>query len=192
MSAVIERLLPTDPDFDPATQSAVAFALAHLDDQTHQLRELVGPLSPADLARQPEPGANTIGMLTAHISIAEAYWMAVVWAGRPAEELDAVIRGLLGIGADDDGMPLARDGAAPEALSGRTADELVACVLAARAFTRRTLLATRDSALAEVLELPRRTGVLRTTRRWILYHVIEHQTWHLGQIATLAAHRKTG
>src|SRR5436309_13482050 len=79
-----------------------ALFVAQLDDQSARLLAALREATPDELEWQPAPGTNTIGMLLAHIAIAEVYWTQVGPLARESFDCDSV----LGIGADDDGMPM--------------------------------------------------------------------------------------
>lgn len=159
-----------------------ALFVAQLDDQSRRLREDTRGLEPAALAWQPGPGANTIGMLLAHVAIAEAAWMQVGIEGLERSDTEPV----LGIGPDDDGMPLAAGAGPPAVLDGRDLaffDDLLA---RARAHTVRVVRGLEPDAFGRERVITRRDGATFTTHpRWVLYHVLEHLAGHYGQINLL-------
>ena len=69
MAEALRYLLDASPGF---RSREVALFVAQMDDQSHRLREDLTGIDPPELAWQPAPGTNTIGMLLAHIAIAEA------------------------------------------------------------------------------------------------------------------------
>src|SRR5262245_1362340 len=95
------------------SREAASF-VAQLDDQSKRLTEGTRGLKAAALEWQPAPGLNTIGMLLAHIAIVEVFWTQVGPLGLSAYETEST----LGIGVDDDGMPLAPGGGPPATLRG--------------------------------------------------------------------------
>src|SRR5262249_45340098 len=126
---------------------------------------------------------NTIGMLLAHLAIVEAFWVSIA---ERAPEPDALLRKTLGIGSDDDGMPLAPGGRPPAGLKGRTFKYYLNLIRRARARTRRTVRGYRDADLARSITRTRRNGQRqRLSPRWILYHVAEHFSGHYGQVLLL-------
>jgi uncharacterized damage-inducible protein DinB len=180
---------PTRHDLVPPAgfrSSEVALFVAQMDDQSRRMSLDTRGLTAGDLAWQPAPGMNTIGMLLAHIAVVEVFWTRLVLEDRtmPFEFHD-----VLGIGRDDDGMPLPPDGRPPAALAGRELaffDDLLA---RARAHTRRIAAGLGDAELSrEILRGPPRsaTGEARPNRiitpRWTLYHMLEHEAGHYGQI----------
>jgi uncharacterized damage-inducible protein DinB len=160
----------------------VAFAAAGLDEQSKTLRDAIGNLSVACLEWQPAPGHNTIGMLAAHVSVAEAYWMVAAPLGVvPREQAERISRDVTGLGWDDDGMPCPKGGGHPAALRGKTAEEYVALLDRTREATHRVLDGWTDASLVTETRLEK--GVV--TRGWILYHVLEHEATHAGQVLRL-------
>jgi uncharacterized damage-inducible protein DinB len=175
------RTLLPHPDYDPATQRLLGYWAAQLDDQVRVLRHVVDGLGVAELERLPTPGHNSIGMLLAHLAIVETWWLQAVVDGvtrHTDAEADAAIRGILGIGMADDGLPLEPDGGHPDALRGFDLEAYLALIDRARRATHRRLRSWLDSDLEE-------TAIVedtRVSRSWIVYHVLEHLACHLGQI----------
>lgn len=162
---------------------------AQLEDQSERLTEDTRGLSPAALAWQPAPGLNTIGMLLAHIAIVEVFWTQ---AG-PLRQSSFDTAGVLGIGMDDDGMPIPEGGLPPATLAGKGLafyDDLLA---RARAYSRPVLAELTDADLDQEVHRKRRDGTEHHCNvRWVLYHMVEHQAGHYGQINLLAhQHRLT-
>lgn len=136
----------------------------------------------SELAWQPRRGSNTIGMLLAHCAVVEVYWLMIATRSFTPEQFEAV----LGIGIDDDGMPLPPDGMPPSALGGRSLAYYRRLHDRARAFVRRTAHGFAPAALVRVVQRLRRDGSRHDFNvRWILYHVLEHQAAHYGQMLLL-------
>lgn len=161
----------------------VALKLAEIADLHAQLARAVSGLTPAQLAWQSAPGRNTIGMLLAHIAVAEVHLGYVVLKG----ERDSDIAGVLGITMDDDGMPLPPDGRPPAALEGRDTAFFVGLLDRSLEHTRAAARGVDDASLTLTIERPPRPdGTVRVfDRRWGLYHLVEHAAQHLGQIQML-------
>jgi len=171
-------------DFKPTpgrSKAAMAWA-AHLDDQTKLLAHDLKDIQPAELQWQLRPGMNTIGMLLAHLAIVEVFWLHVA-EGHATEEN---MRKCLGIGTDDDGMPLGPGGRPPKGLNGRTFKYYLKLIQRARTHTKKHAARFRDADLARSILRTRRNGQRqRTSLRWILYHVAEHFSGHYGQVLLL-------
>lgn len=161
----------------------VASFLAQLDDVNRRLLKDLGGASAAELAWQPKRGQNTIGMLLAHMAIVEVYWTLVALERYTPEEFQRA----LGVGIDDDGMPLPADDAPPAGLKGRDLAWFAALMRKARGYVRRN---TSRFTPADMDRFVTRTSRLtgnrsRSNLRWILYHLVEHQAGHHGQILLL-------
>ncbi|MCE9626497.1 MAG: DinB family protein [Candidatus Eisenbacteria bacterium] len=163
----------------------VALKLAEIADLHAQLGRVASGLTAAQLGWQPAPGRNTIGMLLAHIAVAQVHLGFVVLKG----ERDSDISGVLGITMDDDGMPLPADGLPPAALEGREVTFFTALLERALEHTRLVARGLDDASLTVSIERPPRPdGSVRVfDRRWGLYHLVEHAAQHLGQIQVLKA-----
>lgn len=179
--------MPTDTRSEiripPGFRSAEAASfVAQLDDQLALLRGRTRDLAPEELAWQPGPGMNTIGMLLAHLAIVEVWWTKIVLGG----EEDADVTDVLGIGVDDDGMPLAEGAAPPAVLSGRDLgfyDDLLA---RARRHLTEAATSVTPEALEQAITRTRADGSKRTINvRWYFYHLLEHFAGHYGQILLL-------
>ncbi len=154
----------------------IGLFLAQMDDQSRRLTEDSRGATVAELAWQPRPGTNTIGMLMAHNAIVELYWISIA-AGIPCD-----CQGLLGVGMDDDGIPLPEGALPPATLAGKDLaffDDLRA---RARAFTYGWAKRWTADDLDRTVPWTRRDGEWTVNVRWILYHVLEHEAGHYGQI----------
>lgn len=158
----------------------VTFAMWALDEQTRKLLDDTRDLTPADLEWQPAPGTSSIGMLLAHIAVAETHIASVALAGLPTSD----VIGVIGIGPDDDGMPLPPGAAPPTGLAGKPVAWFHDLLARARAHTRQVVHDLGDDDLVREIPRPRPVGrVLDGT--WGLYHLIEHEAGHHFQINQL-------
>jgi uncharacterized damage-inducible protein DinB len=159
--------------------------LSQLDDQLERLREATRGLTPEDLMWQPEPGMNTIGMLLAHLAIVEVWWTAIVIEEK-GDKADAEIRSTLGIGPDDDGLPLAENAAAIPILNGKDLAFYDDLLDKARAYFKRVVKDRPEEDMERTFQRPRPDGTIRERNvRWYYYHVLEHFAGHFGQILLL-------
>jgi uncharacterized damage-inducible protein DinB len=176
-----ERRLNLPQGYDSSSRVVALFA-AQLDDQLRRLKDAVAELNTTHLEWQPEPGTNTVGMLLAHIAVAEVYWINVAPAGIPLEpDGDNLILQTLGIRMDDDGLPMKPDSRHPATLSGKSLAEYLDMLDKMRAATHSTLAGWRDVDLENGYPL----RDMLVTRSWTLYHVLEHFAAHFGQILML-------
>jgi uncharacterized damage-inducible protein DinB len=175
---VVDHLLPLPSGFDPGTQPVVATLAAGLDDQLRRFEVAIRDLSVEALEWQSAPGMNSIGMLAAHLALVETSWISFEPFGEePFAALDSRFREALGIGANDDGLTDAGT-AFPDALRGWTAAQYVALLRCARSLVRDALRSWTDADLERIVAGSR--GAV--SRRWILYHVLEHFAGHFGQV----------
>ena len=157
--------------------------IAQLDDQSARLTADTRGLTPAALGWQPGPGLNTIGMLLAHIAIVEVFWTQVGPLGFKEFETESV----LGIGTDDDGMPIPAGGLPPPTLAGKDLAYFDDLLRRARLYSRRAIAGLADADLDREITRTRLNGTVHVTdMRWILYHMVEHLAGHYGQINLLA------
>ena len=173
-----ELLLDVPPGYDLSSQTIVGMMAASFDDQSHRLQDTLAGLRVEHLEWQERPGRNTVGTLLAHLAAVEVEWFFVVCAGLAPDDRKRVIQERLGI--DSDGIvPL--EGTHPVSLNGRDLAGYVDLLARARGATH-DLLKTWDDP-----SLDRTAGAFGLTfsRRWVLYHVLEHFAAHYGQILSL-------
>jgi len=163
--------------------------VAQLDELTDRMRSDTRDLGRAELEWQPAPGMNTIGMLLAHIAIVEVWWIenAVRGVGGPEVEFQR----LLGIGRDDDGMPMPPRGKPPAVLRGKTLSFYWGRIERGRRNLRAAVRALSPRDLDRVRRRLRRDGKTHVYNvRWVLYHLVEHLAGHYGQILLLRHARR--
>jgi uncharacterized damage-inducible protein DinB len=179
----MSRTLPPPPGYDRPDARAVAWLAAQLDDQSRLLTQRLAGAGRELLEWQPRPGINTIGMLLAHLAVAEAYWIGAVLSGGPKERQEAnrIVSEIAGIALDDDPLPIAPGGGHPALLAGYPLDRYLALLERTRAHTHRCLQGWSDARLDEVVHSAGRPS----TRAWAGYHLLEHFAQHAGQVALL-------
>ena len=172
----LETLLVAPPGYACAT---VARFMWQLDEQRRALLEDTRALTAEELAWQPAPGMNTIGMLLAHIGYAEAHLVQVGLEGEARGHAHDVV----GITDAEEGLPLPPGGQPPAALAGRELGFFDALLAKARARTREVAACLTDADLERHVFRPRPDGTRRVFNPgWVLYHLIEHEAGHHGQI----------
>ena len=160
----------------------VASFLAQMDDQSRRLLQDLDGASPDELGWQPYAGMNTIGMLLAHAAIVEVFWTKVALK----EDQKPALEPILGIGMDDDGMPLAEDGKPPAVLEGKDLAFYKGLLQKARAYVKETAAGLSDADMEREVVRIRPNGDRRIFNlRWYLYHVLEHFSGHYGQVLLL-------
>jgi|SRR5882757_4992686 len=178
------NILVTPQGYDFKANAIVSTTAAQLDLLLAALIERVKDANVEQLEWQPRRGVNTIGMLLAHIAVAEVYWVSI--ADRRIEsdeELDQLIQDIVGIRMEEDGIPISKDDVHPRALAGKTAAGYLAMLRRARAMTHESLRDWEDSSLQETWMTQGRV----ISRSWVLYHLVEHFAHHLGQLSQLVS-----
>jgi uncharacterized damage-inducible protein DinB len=158
---------------------------AQLEDQARILRESIQGMSAQELEWQPERGMNTIGMLLVHNAIVDVFWTQLGILG--IKETDSVP--ILGIGMDDDGLPLAADAEGPANLKGKPLAFYEDLLNRGRAYVKEAWSKVSDADMDRELTRDRPDGSKRIVSvRWVMYHVVEHYAGHRGQIQLLRHH----
>lgn len=138
--------------------------------QNH-LVEAIAPLSPEQLTLRAAPHLRSIGMIATHMIGARARWFYQV-LGEGGSEIEAM-------GAwDREGSPT------------RTAGELVEGLQATWRLMREALDRWTPEEMAEMLEVERGGRRSTLTREWVIWHLLEHDLHHGGEISlTLGIHQ---
>jgi uncharacterized damage-inducible protein DinB len=128
------------------------------------LTQAIAPLSQAQLALGAAPHLHPIGVLAAHIIAARVYW----------------IDGMLGEGSPDI-APLVTwdDPGAP----ARSAAELVGGLEATWRLVQDALVRWSPDDLSRPVQVVRRGRERNFTRQWVIWHLIEHDLHHGGELA---------
>ena len=164
-----------------ASPEAASF-LAQLDDQLRLLRDDLKGITAEEIGWQMAPGTNTVGMLLAHLAIVEVHWTQVGLLGHPTSDSMPV----LGIGIDDDGMPVPPGGAPPANLVGKPMAYFDDLLDRGRAYVKQTAIQLTPADLDKVRSRVRKDGKTQELNgRWVLYHLLEHFAGHYGQILLL-------
>ena len=169
----------------------VALFVGMLDDQLRLLTEDTRGLTVEQLAWQPAPGMNTIGMLLAHIAIVEVFWTSWTLEGLDRDKIR--YRELLGIVREDDGMPMPEGAGPPAILIGKDLAYFDGLLARARAHMREVAMKLTDTDLTRRVDKLSLTGQKRIIElRWTLYHLFEHFSGHYNQILLLEHAHKAG
>ena len=135
---------------------------------------VVRPLTADQLALAVAPHQRTAAMITAHIVAARVYWLGHM-LGIGGSEV-AVFRTW-----DDDGQPV------------RSAAEFVGGLETSWQLLEQGVNTWSTADLHEPLMRVRRGGEFRFTRMWVIWHLIEHDVYHGGELSlTLGMHDVTG
>jgi len=151
-------------------------------DQDRVLFESLKGITPQELEWQPERGMNTIGMLLAHNAIVDVFWTQLAILG--LKEHDSMPA--LGIGMDDDGLPLAPDAGPPPNLHGKPLAYYEDLISRGRAYVKDAWSQVTDADMEKETTRERPDGSRRILNvRWAMYHILEHFAGHRGQIQLL-------
>ncbi len=179
MSTIIRSVMQPLPGF---RSQEVASFLAQMDDQSRRLMEGLQGATPDELQWQPYPGTNTMGMLLAHLAIVEVFWTLIALKKEEKPTGD----GILGIGFDDDGMPIPEDAGPPANLAGKDLAFYENLLVKARAHVKELAANVQDADLEREVTRTRPDGTQRVLNvRWYFYHILEHFSGHFGQVLLL-------
>ena len=182
MSEVVKSLLRPAEGF--RSREAASF-YTQLEDQARILHESIRGMTAQELEWQPERGMNTIGMLLAHNAIVDVFWTQIAILG--IKETDSVP--VLGITMDDDGLPLAPDAEAPANLKGKPLAFYEDLLTRGLAYVREAWSKVSDADMDKEITRDRPDGSQRILSvRWAMYHILEHDAGHRGQIQLLRHH----
>lgn len=145
--------------------------LAMLDDATQDWRRHLGEVSEDALCWQPAPNAHSIGAILLHIADVESHWLYAVATGqmRSEEEVRRLLSKETKQAIGEWPAPPRR----PLAWYYAQHDEI-------RERTRHTI---RELNNPEHIGTRREQGF---TLRWLLHHVITHESYHFGQAVLLS------
>lgn len=179
MPPTVQTLLELPQGYRSAT---VARFLWQMDEQRRVLIADTRGLSPEVLEWQPAPGMNTIGMLLTHIAYAECHLVQVGLEGKATSD----VRAILGIGEEEEGLPLTEGAPSSPALAGRDLAWFDGILERGRAETRRVSRTLTEDDLDRQVRRRRADGTERVFNvGWVLYHMLEHESGHHGQINLL-------
>lgn len=174
----MEKIIDCKPE-EGVGNGEIALMLAQLDEGTKEwLGELPADLTPEEIAWQPFEGGHSIGALMVHIAEVEGFWLHHVAAGEPYRDLES--EALDGASIDQDKILW------PTPPAGRPLSYYVELMASVRARTRE---------LIGKLDDPERTALFRDrtfTLRWLLTHVIGHESYHGGQAVMLLILKRKG
>ncbi len=159
---------------DGVENGEIALMLAQLDEGTKEwLGELPDDLTEAEIAWQPFEGGHSIAALFVHIAEVEAAWLHFVGCG---EDIGDIEQEYLGgsIDADADGLKW------PTPPPGRPLSYYTELLSKIRARTKEFI-----GALDDPKRLSQSKSGRKFTLRWLLTHVIGHESYHGGQAVFL-------
>ena len=131
---------------------------------SRQLTQAIAPLSEAQLALGAAPHLLPIGVLAAHIIAGRVYWMHDM-LGEGSADIAPLVTW------DDPGQP------------ARSAAELVGGLDATWSLVESGLARWTAGDLAQTIQVVRRGRERSFTRQWVIWHLIEHDLHHGGELA---------
>lgn len=151
----------------------LGFCLSAMEEVRQQLHEAVIEMPADQICRLAIPGAHSIAALVLHIGEAEWYWIQHIFSGHPLSEVrNAPYWDVL----KEPSSFAAKNYAAEFCF-----DEIKKI----RQQTFDTLTTFDDSRLDEVFAYEKDGESIDLTLRWILHHLIDHESQHKGQILML-------
>ncbi|MBI4278250.1 MAG: DUF664 domain-containing protein [Armatimonadetes bacterium] len=145
-------------------QTPVQTYLHELELTRNQILETVNGLTDDQLHWQLGEDYNSVAMLIKHLTGSEKFWIGEVVGGIPSE----------------------RNRAAEFTHDRPARADLVNGWLRAKEQTHAVLGKMPAGALDEEVEYGSPNDRKRTTKRWVVVHVVAHTGYHLGQIRLLA------
>jgi uncharacterized damage-inducible protein DinB len=167
----VGALVSIDPaaGFDPI----IGLYVAQLDDVRARTKRYADGLTESQLAWHPNPKVESIGTLLLHIAAVEVSWIQEDIGRKPMGEEWKIA------------FPIRFD--IPQ-VSDKRLEYFLDLLDSTRAATRDQLASLSDDDLARAvvsLESADDPDAPRYTIEWILYHLLEHEAHHTGQIAVM-------
>jgi len=149
------------------------------------LVDRIGPLSAEELAFRTAPGMWAIWQLAGHLAGTRAYWfIEVLGAGDPA------LRDHFRVATPTvPGVPLEDAGWEDDEDHPRTADELVDGLERTWAMIETNLRSWTAADLDEAFSRPGRPEHRASARGWVVWHELEHDVHHGGEISQILGGR---
>ena len=164
------RVLTAAEGFTPG----IGLYVSGMEEVREQVRDAVAELTGEKFNRAAFLGAHSIGALVLHIGEAEWWWMQCNVAGHELTD-------------EDRKAPFWDVLDEPEAFRrrGYTADFCLKQLDNIRDQTRALLATFNDNDLERIISYKRRGQIHEQSLRWILHHLIDHESQHKGQILML-------
>lgn len=158
----------------PGLSTGIGYYLGGMEEVRSQLVAAVKDISDDQIGKPAFLGVHSIGGLVLHIGEAEWFWMQMVFSGHQLSE-------------EDERMPCwdILEDVARTSRNGYTAEF---CLLEAeriRNQTRDTLFSCSDKDLDRLFTYERNGKTTEYNLRWILHHLVDHESQHKGQILML-------
>ena len=158
----------------PGLATGIGYYLSGMEEIREQVRQAIKDIDVEVLGRPAFLGAHSIGALALHIGEAEWWWMQCNVAGHQLTEEDAKAPYWDVLDNPDN---FASKNYTPE-FCLQQLDNI-------RNQTRELLFGFGDKDLERIIKIERKGEVHEHSLRWILHHLIDHESQHKGQILML-------
>ena len=152
----------------------LGYFMAGMDELRGRLSEAIADMSSQQLGCRAVPGAHSIAALVLHIGEAEWYWMQMVVNG---QRLTDDVRQSAFWDALDNPDSFAEKNYSAEFCLDQ-AEKI-------REQTRQLLATFNDKDLDRIFSRKKRGEITEHSLRWILHHLMDHESEHRGQILML-------
>ena len=158
----------------PGLSTGIGYYLSGMEEVRNQLNVAVKNISDDLIGKPAFLGAHSIGGLVLHIGEAEWFFMQMIVSGHKLTEEDskAPYWDIL-----DDLERVTRN--------GYTAEFCLKEIEKIRNQTRDVLFTYNDKDLERIITFERHGETTEYSLRWILHHLIDHESQHKGQIFML-------
>jgi uncharacterized damage-inducible protein DinB len=158
----------------PGLSTGIGYYLSGMEEVRSQVIAAVKDIPSEQIGKPAFLGAHSIGSLVLHIGEAEWFWMQMIVGGHQLSEEDrkAACWDIL-----DDIERVSRQ--------GYTTEFCLLEIEKIRNQTRDVLFSYSDKDLDRLITHERNGKTTEYNLRWILHHVIDHESQHKGQIFML-------
>ncbi len=152
-----------------------------LEDLRNETIKGVSHLTKEQLLQDPIPGEAPIGAYLMHLGEVDLHWLEVISGVKQSEELKK--RSYSDVWYDPSGEP-----APPK--EPLELNEYLETIKITRSHFLDYISTLSDSDLEEIITFKGITKDFKFSKKWIIYHIIEHEAHHRGQMFMLI--RKAG
>src|SRR5262245_25687261 len=143
--------------------------------------DAVRDLAPEQLALRPAPDAWSVWQLVGHVAGARSYWFQDILG-----EGDPALRDLFRVDSTTvPDLPLEDAGWEDDETHPRTASELVEALERTWSMIDDCLRRWAPDDLAVGFSRERRSGAYSSSRAWVIWHLIEHDVHHAGEVSLI-------
>jgi uncharacterized damage-inducible protein DinB len=151
----------------------IGLMVAALEEVRTQTVALIADMSGDELAQRFVPGVHQIGSLVLHIGENEFWWIEAIFAQKEISEADRQFAHLDNTTEED------------FALKGYSAEDCIDFLDRIHKRTTSTLSSFDDARLDQITTVGSDPVRFQGSLRWILHHLIDHESHHKGQISML-------